>query len=436
MDGLLMCKVYFHTGFLAPNTSCVKFKLRELDGAVPDKFGPEFKAVVNFRPEKEAARTQPVRADWELSLIFNSKADYELNRSMLFGDQLPSPSPSPPPPQAPPRAHRAPPAPPKPERSRTPSPTEQQKPAVGAELLIDPRPKAPPLPPKLISETVSLARPASDTLLLDLGFGSSAAAANPSVACTNPSVDILLNLSGSGSSASSRPHDPFFKPAGQVKTVSSSADIFGSGSGSNSPDLFGSAAAASSSADLLGSGSGLGAMPDLFSETGPKNHSSGVPDLFGPTMSAPIPDLFGAPSRPSHASPIPDLFGSSSTSTSASKPPDLFSDNLLGSASTGPKKPVLSPTSAFPSKPAMTVGEELISNLLGDLDMKSSNAAKSGPTAKAGSASQHQRKPNYNSAFFQAPSQPHKPKTRLAEDTFNDLLGGFSASNGNSQSGA
>jgi hypothetical protein len=71
MDGIPMCKLYFHTGFLPTNASCVKFKLKELDGvAAADKFGPNFKAVINYRFEKEAAKTRPVRADWDLTLIF------------------------------------------------------------------------------------------------------------------------------------------------------------------------------------------------------------------------------------------------------------------------------------------------------------------------------------------------------------------------------
>jgi hypothetical protein len=98
----------------------------------------------------------------------------------------------------------------------------------------------PPIPPKLAAETASLTRPASDTLLLDLEFNGASAAANPSVACTNPSIDILLNLSESNQPAA-RPEDPFFKPSSQVKTVSSSADLFCSADPArrSSPDLFG-----------------------------------------------------------------------------------------------------------------------------------------------------------------------------------------------------
>jgi len=40
------------------------------------------------------------------------------------------------------------------------------------------------------------------------------------------------------------------------------------------------------------------------------------------------------------------------------------------------------------------------------------------------------RKSNYNRAFFQT-SQPPVSKGKISGDTFNDLLGGFSTSNGN-----
>ncbi len=440
MDGLVMCKVYFHTGFLPQSAACVKFKLRDLDGvSTGEKYGPEFKVVVNYKFEKVPSRSQPIKSDWDLSLIFSTKADYEVNRSMLFGDLPTEKSPSPPP-QAPPRMHRPPPIPPKPEASRTPSP--KTEPSTD-NLLIDDEggSKAPPVPPKLIAESVSLVRPASDTLLLDLGFnGQSTQNTNPSVACTNPSVDILLNLSGSAS-ATPHPEDPFFKPAGQVKTVSSSADLFGSVVTDNrsSPDLFGSGNHHRAQSPLFGSGASHGVMPDLFSGATSTSKPSAIPDLFGSTMSAPMPDLFGAPPRPpNRASPIPDLFGSAqpnpTPSSTTSRPPDLFGEGFLGGASAGFQNPVLSPTSAFQSKPAMSVGEELISNLLGDLDVKSSGTARSG--SQQGTASQ-QRKPNYNSSFFQSAgsSQPQRPKAKITENTFNDLLGGFSASNGSAGAG-
>jgi hypothetical protein len=75
------------------------------------------------------------RDDSTRKIGLQNKAEYELNRSMLFGDDGgPPKSPSPPPPQAPPRAHRAPPVPPaKPEKSRTPSPVQKQH--VSEDLL-------------------------------------------------------------------------------------------------------------------------------------------------------------------------------------------------------------------------------------------------------------------------------------------------------------
>jgi len=453
MDGVLMCKIYFHTGFLPTTSSSLRLRLRDLDGVSSgERFGPEFKAVVNYRFEKDPAQTRAVNADWDLSLIFNSKSDYEMNRSMMFGDGTPPLRKSPsPPPQAPPRTHRAPPVPPKPEVcSRTPSPPiegqqAQQQQAFVEDLLIEPSfdgpPSAktgpPPLPPKLVAEVCPLTRPASDTLLLDLGFGgSSEQSSTPSVACTNPSVDILLNLSGSGAVPQpQRQEDPFYKPASQVKTVSSSADLFGSVSGNNRsspvPDLFGATnsrgmpMSSAPAPDLFDSTNSRGSqMPDLFSGT---QSASQMPDLFGTTKSrgmmahSQIPDLFGTATNTglgsNRGSPIPDLFGGATSNRAQA--PDIFSDSLLNLGA-GPnsnsQKPVLSPTCAKP----MSVGDELLSNLLGDLDMKSnSGQPKQQPQSQGGA-----KKPNYNSSFFQQPQQQQgtKPKGKLTENTFNDLV--------------
>jgi hypothetical protein len=456
MDGVLMCKIYFHTGFLPTTGSSLRLKLRDLDGVSSgERFGPEFKAVVNYRFEKDPAQTRTVCVDWDLSLIFNSKSDYEMNRSMMFGDASPPLRKSPsPPPQAPPRTHRAPPAPPKPEvSSRTPSPPVeglQHRQVLVEDLLIEPSfdgpPTAktgpPPLPPKMVSEASHLARPASDTLLLDLGFGgSSNHSSTPSVACTNPSIDILLNLSGSAAVPQPQhQEDPFYKPASQVKNVSSSADLFGSVSGNSRaspvPDLFGAPnsrgmpMSAAPAPDLFGSTNNRGSqMPDLFSGT---QSASQMPDLFGSTKNrgmganSQMPDLFGTATNAglgsNRDSPIPDLFGGATINQGMpAQAPDLFSDSLLnlgaGPKSSAGQKPVLSPTCAKP----MSVGDELLSNLLGDLDMKSSNQGqpKQQPPTQSGV-----KKPNYNSSFFQQPQQPQgtKPKGKLTEDTFNDLV--------------
>ena len=454
-----MCKIYFHTGFLPTTGSSLRLRLRDLDGVSSgERFGPEFKAVVNYRFEKDPAQTRAVNADWDLSLIFNSKSDYEMNRSMMFGDGTPPLRKSPsPPPQAPPRTHRAPPVPPKPEvGSRTPSPPiEEKQPqhrqVFVEDLLIEPsidgpppsKTGPPPLPPKLVAEVCSLTRPASDTLLLDLGFGGSSNHSSvPSVACTNPSIDILLNLSGSGAVPQSKhQEDPFYKPASQVKSVSSSADLFGSVSNNSRaspvPDLFGATnsrgvpMSATPAPDLFGSTNSHGPqMPDLFSGT---QGTSQMPDLFGTTKSrgmaanSQMPDLFGTATNAgglgsNRNSPIPDLFGGAPSNRGMpAQAPDLFSDSLLnlgaGPKSSAGQKPVLSPTCAKP----MSVGDELLSNLLGDLDMKSNpGQPKQQPQSQGGV-----KKPNYNSSFFQQPQQQQqgtKPKGKLTENTFNDLV--------------
>ena len=96
--------------------------------------------------------------------------------------------------------------------------------------------------------------------------------------------------------------------------------------------------------------------------------------------------------------------------------------NLGGSSSSNSaasKKPVLSPTVQKPR----SVGDELLSNLLGDLDMKpSSHKPQQQQQQQPTQQQQHQKKPNYNSSFFQTPQQQAGSKQKITGDTFNDLV--------------
>ena len=97
--------------------------------------------------------------------------------------------------------------------------------------------------------------------------------------------------------------------------------------------------------------------------------------------------------------------------------------NLGGSSSSNSaasKKPVLSPTVQKPR----SVGDELLSNLLGDLDMKPSTSSSHKPQQQQ-QQHQQQKKPNYNSSFFQTPQQQQQQagsKQKITGDTFNDLV--------------
>jgi hypothetical protein len=70
----------------------------------------------------------------------------------------------------------------------------------------------------------------------------------------------------------------------------------------------------------------------------------------------------------------------------------------------------------------MSVGEELVSNLLGDLNFSGSGSHKPASHAPPG-PQQQQRKPNYNSSFFQTASQvpisiPMASSNRIEKNTF------------------
>ena len=90
-EGHLIAKLYFHTAFLSTSTSCIKVKLKDLDGVASDgsglkdqRFPPNFKVVVNFSPEKEIKQIKinksPSKA---LALLFASQAEHESNQSMM-----------------------------------------------------------------------------------------------------------------------------------------------------------------------------------------------------------------------------------------------------------------------------------------------------------------------------------------------------------------
>mgnify|MGYP002049649086 CR=1 FL=1 len=74
-DKILICRLYFHTGFLGPNSSSLRFKLRDMDLGHQGQTSPEFKVVVNFRPEKDV-KSMPLKCqNADLSLLFGTKDD-------------------------------------------------------------------------------------------------------------------------------------------------------------------------------------------------------------------------------------------------------------------------------------------------------------------------------------------------------------------------
>ena len=73
------------------NTSCIKVRLKDLDGVTSDasgakdqRFPSNFKVVVNFRPEKSIRKIEIVKSQSKnLGLIFTSQAEHESNHSMM-----------------------------------------------------------------------------------------------------------------------------------------------------------------------------------------------------------------------------------------------------------------------------------------------------------------------------------------------------------------
>ena len=281
-EGLLIAKLYFHTGFLSTNTSCIKVRLKDLDavgidanGVRDQRFPPNFKVVINFKPEKEIKKIEIVKSPSKsLGLIFTSQAEHESNHSMMqFSSSSQGSTPTGSkrgdsplgddsgPPKVPPRlktkssfekSSRSPtptsmkstsqesslrledlisPVVDLPPEIITPANTAINNPSKrNTELLIDTNPTPPPkegmqLKPQLgknrlmeRKEIGDMVRPASDTLLLDLGIDSTSKQGNEPSAIhhsqqnldkkrTNPSnaaaVDNLLDISGGASTMQS-----------------------------------------------------------------------------------------------------------------------------------------------------------------------------------------------------------------------------------------
>ena len=92
-EKILICKLYFHTGFLGTNSSTLRFKLRDLDFGGPansDRFAKDFKVVVNFRPEKDVKSIGLRCKSADLNLLFGTKDEMVNNREMM-GGSTPSP---------------------------------------------------------------------------------------------------------------------------------------------------------------------------------------------------------------------------------------------------------------------------------------------------------------------------------------------------------
>ena len=438
-EGLLIAKLYFHTGFLNANTSCIKVKLKDLDGITSDstgvrdqRFPSNFKIVINFRPEKDIKKIEIVKSPSNsLGLIFASQAEHESNHSMMeLCEKSASNGGKESPleengsiPKAPPRL--------KPNssfdkssRSATPNSMKSasQESGLKIEDLISPVVDLPPestveekrsekidngiqplVETDLFKTTNPLAskgnanvenftstsqtnniREGNNALLLDLGFGPSTknnneitsdyvnngeSGQNRSTLNKPSDVDTLLDISGGTSSHQTS--DP-------QKMVSPDIDLFSSDFTSPNVNLL----------DNVGSNM--------------QSSNSGA-------------DLFSLTENPS-----------SDTNTSSNLLGD-FGDFAAPSIANSTKQNKNIPSPMNPTSKQTSTADELVDNLLSGLDMNRQHSSKTQvPTVG----------PNYNSSFFA--DKPKKPtivpqmsSKKVASDTFNDLLGGFTATSSN-----
>ena len=84
-EKVLMCRLYFNTGFLGTNTSNLRFRARDLDGIALnlEKFAKDFKVVVNIRPDKEVKPLPLKCKNADLSLLFETRDEMICNREMM-----------------------------------------------------------------------------------------------------------------------------------------------------------------------------------------------------------------------------------------------------------------------------------------------------------------------------------------------------------------
>ena len=440
-EGLLIAKLYFHTGFLNANTSCIKVKLKDLDGISSDttgvrdqRFPSNFKVVINFRPEKDIKKIEIVKSPSNsLGLIFASQAEHESNHSMMeLCEKSASNGRNESPvqdngsvPKAPPRLKTNQ-SLDKSSRSTTPNSMKSTSHESGLKIedLISPVVDLPPessLPGKnseksdnnvqrlVETESFRASGTFDDTekaaaenftstnhgentnernsaLLLDLGFGPSSNNGNETLItpesinngkssksnsdvskCTG--VDTLLEIS-SGTSSN--------QPLGSAKTNNADINLFGSDFSSNNVNFLDDVGD-----NIKPSNSGV----DLFSMTENKsadsNTSANLLCDFGD---------FAAPSVVNYSNQNKNI--------------------------SSPLNPTCKPTST---------ADELVDNLLSGLDMNKQNSSRSQVPNNG---------PNYNSAFFtDKPKKqtfvPQMTSKKVASDTFNDLLGGFTATSSN-----
>ena len=420
-EGLLIAKLYFHTGFLNANTSCIKVKLKDLDGIVSDstgikdqRFPPNFKVAINFRPEKEIRKIEIVKSpSSSLGLIFASQAEHESNHSMMelsgksaSNGGLESPvEENGSVPKAPPRIKTNS-SFDKSSRSQTPNSMKStsQESGLKIEDLISPVVDLPPessMPEKVSEQTISRLVETDS-----FEFVEPITRTENRVAENSPSRNVGLDL----------------KPEGNSALL---LDL-GFGTSTKNGD------------EVKGSPHGVETLLDISSSTsskqtsGPQKPAPSDIDLFGPSFTPSNMNLLGNVGNNIQTSNSgTDLFSMTENSPADSK----TSTNLLGDFGDFAGPPVANstqqnlniPSPLNPTSKSTTTADDLVDNLLSGLNMNNQNSSR---------AQGQNNGPNYNSAFFtDKPKKqtfvPQMSSKKVASDTFNDLLGGFTPTSSN-----
>ena len=405
-DKILICRLYFHTGFLGPNSSSLRFKLRDMDLGHQGQTSPEFKVVVNFRPEKDV-KSMPLKCqNADLSLLFGTKDELVNNREMMGSAVINNPADT------------------SGEQDRV-SPLfvalsdQQQPPTDNQQPKAPPRSKSksPPNKASLILEDIGR----SDSKVSDDVLISPVAYVKPSVPQPAGSPESVLldfgNLAQPTMTSQPKPTsnpNPAFPP--DLKE-----DLFSGFAAPKAPPTITSKNVTSSSntIDCLLDISGGDGNSDLLGNhhAPPMMKTSSSAENFKPTTAAtPSFDPFG------------DLMGL--------KPTPILSSNKVAAAS--------SPDTIKPA----TTADDLLSKMLNDLDM---NPKTKPPGVNNGNGKQPigvgaSSKPNYNVSFNNrrptgngSTNQGSASNTttnsgsgkKVSSNTFDDLLGGFTVNNGN-----
>ena len=405
-DKILICRLYFHTGFLGGNSSSLRFKLRDMDLGHQGQTSLDFKVVVNFRPEKDI-KSMPLKCkNADLSLLFGTKDEMMNNREMMGSEGVNNGD------------------------GESKSAATSSTPPLFVALSDQPQPEQPKAPPRTkVKEKTPVINDNEDILISPVNVKAEPVVPQPATGNGNSSENVLLDF---GQMA----------PPSTVKNTASNQqnlhkeDLFSD----KKDDLFSDFATpppsqAATANHVTSSSNNIDCLLDISGSAGSSSHDflNPSPSMMKTSSSA---ENFKATIAPSggvsNTDPFGDLLGL--------KPTPI----LASSSNTTPKMS----SSPANSKPA-TAADDLLSKMLNDLDVKPkmkpvNNGNGNQQQSKLSSAS---TRPNYNVSFNNgakistgsttAPtSSTTNTNKKSFSNTFEDLLGpNFNVNNGATGSG-